>query len=218
MRRITRSTLLSTLVGLTLLAGTTACGGSDGSASPATTDAPATTAAPTTAPATTLAPISLPSTIAPVATDAPAATVPYIDATTVLNPWDTQQLIPMTEADAATLVAQATADPASVSQLKVIGAAQAVDPATGDGSVLVFAEFNAALSADEAQQFESGVIGEATDTTEIDAHGLPGYLFSSNGSYGFVSMRPTTGVVIFSPSPDALQLSIDGLFSANPDL
>jgi hypothetical protein len=202
-----------------LISSAAACGGDDSSS--ATTKSPETTAAATTteAPATTVQ-ITVPATEAPVATDAPVMDdgIEFIDPTTILTPWEGTQLNSVTVATAQSLLDALSTGDAASAPIVAAGAVDAVD-AAGSTSTIVFIEFGQELTADLAQSFVEGATGTATDVAEVDANGLPGYAFiDSDGSYGFVAARPTTGVLITSPTEDVLTATIDGLFSANPAL
>lgn len=191
----------------------------DNAPAPDDTTAPDTTAPETTAPTTTEPVTTAPDiTSAPVDTAAPS-NISYIDVSTLMAPWVGSQIEAITEADAAGLVASLSSDPAQSSMISAVGAANAIDDATGATSTLIFIEFNRELSADEAQQFLDGAAADATDSTEVDANGLPGYLFQdADGTYGFVSVRGTTAVIVASPDLTAITTAVDGLFTANPGL
>lgn len=150
-------------------------------------------------------------------TSTSAAGIEYIDATTVLTPWPGATLTPIAAGDAQALTQQIASSDAE-GRISAIGGAY-VDAEDGSRVSLVFVEASSPFTADESQGFVTSVTSSAADLTEVDAHGLPGYTFTdADGTYGFVSVRPTTAVVAAGPTSEAVAAAVSGLLSANPSL
>ena len=184
-------------------------------------DSQSSTTDPTTDPSTTDPSTTDPSTTDPSTTDpGSAGGIPqYIDAATVLNGWPGQTISGLSDADAADFAASSATSPSDPIQVIAVGALNVSDDVSGELSFVTLFELDRSLTADEVDQFISGVVGDASDVSPVTIAGVDGLTYTgSDGEATFLRVTGSTAILVFAQSAAALDATVSGLFTANPDL
>ena len=166
-------------------------------------------------------PTTDPSTTDPSTTDpGSAGGIPqYIDAATVLNGWPGQTISGLSDADAADFAASSATSPSDPIQVIAVGALNVSDDVSGELSFVTLFELDRSLTADEVDQFISGVVGDASDVSPVTIAGVDGLTYTgSDGEATFLRVTGSTAILVFAQSAAALDATVSGLFTANPDL
>ena len=143
----------------------------------------------------------------------------YIDAATVLNGWPGQTISGLSDADAADFAASSATSPSDPIQVIAVGALNVSDDVSGELSFVTLFELDRSLTADEVDQFISGVVGDASDVSPVTIAGVDGLTYTgSDGEATFLRVTGSTAILVFAQSVAALDATVSGLFTANPDL
>ena len=143
----------------------------------------------------------------------------YIDAATVLNGWPGQTISGLSDADAASFAASSATGPTDPIRVIAVGALNVSDDVSGELSFVTLFELDRALSGDESDQFISGVVGDASDVSAATIAGVDGVTYTGpDGEATFLRLTGSTAILVFAESAAALEATVAGLFTANPEL
>ncbi|MUH50565.1 MAG: hypothetical protein F2789_05070 [Actinobacteria bacterium] len=148
-----------------------------------------------------------------------AGTVQFVDATTLITPWDGQTFVSLTETEAGSLIDSLASDPNDPVKIVAAGALNVTDDTSRAQSLVLFFQLDQQLADADIKTFLGVIVGSATDATDTTIGTTSGVAFTApEGLSSFATVHGDTAIIVLGQDAATVATTVTGLFAANPAL